>query len=148
MSSVTPRFAMPNILVSQAHKEITHNEALVMIDILLHASVEQSASAPPSLDEADAGKCWLIAAPATGAWAGRENSIAGWNGSSWRFVEPIAGMRVWHKQYDVECRYSASGWSLPASIAAPSGGTVEDVEARAALTAMFALLRSAGILAR
>ena len=36
----SPRFDLPLLAVSQAQKEITHNEALILIDALLHPVAE------------------------------------------------------------------------------------------------------------
>lgn len=147
MSEITPRFAIPNIMVSQAHKEITHNEALAIIDGLLHLSVIDSASSPPTLTISDAGKCWLVVAPGSGAWTGKENSLASWNGSGWRFVEPVEGMAIWNSQNNSELRFSGSEWRQPGVVLAPAGGSVVDLEARAAFSLLLTHLRNAGILA-
>lgn len=147
MLEITPRFAIPNIMVSQAHKEITHNEALAIIDGLLHVSVIDSASSPPTLTISDAGKCWLVVAPGSGAWTGKENSLASWNGSGWRFVEPIEGMAIWNSQNNSELRFSGSEWRQPGVVLAPVGGSVVDLEARAAFSLLLTHLRNAGILA-
>lgn len=147
MSEITPRFAIPNIMVSQAHKEITHNEALAIIDGLLHLSVIDSASSPPTLTISDAGKCWLVVAPGSGAWTGKENRLASWNGSGWRFVEPVEGMAIWNSQNNSELRFSGSEWRQPGVVLAPAGGSVVDLEARAAFSLLLTHLRNAGILA-
>ena len=147
MSEITPRFAIPNIMVSQAHKEITHNEALAIIDGLLHVSVIDFASSPPTLTISDAGKCWLVVAPGSGAWTGKENSLASWNGSGWRFVEPVEGMAIWNSQNNSELRFSGSEWRQPGVVLAPAGGSVVDLEARAAFSLLLTHLRNAGILA-
>lgn len=146
MPNITPRFALPNIMVSQAHKEITHNEALGCIDALLHMSVLGASAAPPSLGESDSGKCWLIEATATGPWAAKERSIAVWNGFDWRYVEPVVGMAVWHEQDGVEMRYNGVDWRRGVSVAVPVGGAVIDVEARASLTALLVELRGQGVI--
>ena len=36
---VTPRCALPLLATAQAQKEVTHNEALVLLDALIHAAV-------------------------------------------------------------------------------------------------------------
>lgn len=147
MPTNTPRFALPNIMVSQAHKEITHNEALSTIDGLLHASIMGSASTPPNLSEADAGQCWLVQTPATGVWLGKEDAITCWNGSGWRFFDPIPGMTVWDSQNNWELRFSSGGWLLPVGVPAPTGGTVVDSEVRTTLNALLSHLRNIGVLA-
>lgn len=144
----TPRFGLPNILVAQAHKEITHNESLAAIDALLHMSVTATVATPPTLSAGDAGKCWLIAAGATGVWQGREKSIACWNGGSWNLIAPVAGMAIWHAQDQVELRFLGDAWQQPGAVDAPQGGSVIDVEARAAIGAVLTQLRAKGLLAQ
>lgn len=144
----TPRFGLPNILVAQAHKEITHNESLGRIDALLHMSVAGMAAAPPNLGAGDAGKCWLIAAGATGAWQGREKSVACWNGASWDFIAPVAGMAIWHEQAQVALRFRGGEWQQPGTVDAPQGGAIIDAEARSAIAALMTQLRAMGILAQ
>lgn len=97
MELETHRFALPQLVVAQAHKEITHNEALVLVDALLHPLVEGVATAPPALSINDAGKCWLVGNSPSDSFAGKEDHLAYWTGGSWRFTAPILGMRVWHR---------------------------------------------------
>ena len=48
MSDASDRFALPLLHAGQAQKEITHNEALQLIDMLLHPYAESaSLTAPP-----------------------------------------------------------------------------------------------------
>lgn len=56
----TARHHLPMLAVSQAQKEITHNEALVLVDALLHPIIEDRLSIPPVATVADIGKCWLV----------------------------------------------------------------------------------------
>jgi hypothetical protein len=44
----------------QAQKELTHNEALALIDMLLHAQVESMTVATPP-GGAVVGQCWVVA---------------------------------------------------------------------------------------
>lgn len=144
----TPRFGLPNILVAQAHKEITHSESLASIDALLHMSVTGTAVTPPSPNAADAGKCWLVGAGAAGVWQGREKSIACWNGGSWNVIAPVAGMTIWHEQEQAEHRFIGGQWQQPGAVPAPQGGAVVDAESRTAIAALLTQLRAVGILAQ
>lgn len=143
----TGRHRLPLLAVSQAQKEVTHNEALVLIDALLHMSVENTLSVPPLVTDNDVGKCWLVGANASGLWANKTGQIAVWIGGSWRFLEPQNGMRVWQKSKSCHSLYIAGQWSSAPLISGPAGGAVVDVEARATLTAILQHLRSTGILA-
>lgn len=141
----TPRFGLPNILVAQAHKEITHNESLSRIDALLHMAVVGAATTPPDLSISDAGKCWLVAAPAIGVWQGQEKSVACWNGGSWDMIAPTSGMTIWHEQQQIALRFRAGAWRQATPVNSPQGGTVVDTEARETIAALLAQLQEVGI---
>ena len=79
---------MPLLAVSQAQKEITHNEALVSIDALMHMAVETAQSTIPAAADDDVGKCWIVSGSPVGLWANKTGQIALWIGGSWRFVVP------------------------------------------------------------
>lgn len=165
MADMSPRFDLPFILPGQAQKELFHNEALLALDLALHPAVEHGApSSPPETPEA--GRCWIVPAGAGGAWAGHENHLAGWTEGGWRFVAPVEGMIVWDREADLPLRFRAGAWSdgglsgsrlsiggeqvvgprLPA-VASPSGGTIIDAEARAAIGAIIATFMSHGLTA-
>jgi hypothetical protein len=140
--TATTRHALPNIYVGQAQKEVTHNEALAKIDSLLHPVVEDYISTPPpALDSNSDGLCWLIAAAATGVWTGKAGQIARWSGGGWRYMLPVEGLVVWHAVADKRLFYVGGNWIEPAAVGDPVGGSVIDVEARAAISAILGRLR-------
>lgn len=146
MQLQTQRFALPQLAVAQAHKEITHNEALVLIDALLHPLIEGVAASAPTLAMGDAGKCWLVGAPGSGDFAAKDDQLAYWTGASWRFAVPLFGLRVWHRTGGYHITYTGDGWISHAPVSLPSGGAVTDTECRAALTELISRLTDAGIL--
>jgi hypothetical protein len=146
MELETHRFALPQLVVAQAHKEITHNEALVLVDALLHPLVEGVATSPPTLSINDAGKCWLVDNSSSDSFAGKEGHLAYWTGGSWRFTVPVLGMRVWHRPGGYLINYADEGWVSFATVELPSGGAVVDAECRAALGELISRLSDAGIL--
>jgi hypothetical protein len=95
MTETSARFALPFLQPGQAQKEVYHNEALALLDIAVQAAVQSADVAVPP-DSPATGSCWIVAAGATGAWAGRSGTIAGWTSGGWRFVEPSEGMQVWN----------------------------------------------------
>jgi hypothetical protein len=164
MTESSARFALPFILPGQAQKEVFHNEALAVADALLHAAVESSALTAPPADPAP-GQCWLVAAGAAGAWAGRAQTLAAFTSGGWRFIAPVVGMTVWDKAAGVTRRWSGTEWSdgaiaaaalriggeqvvdpRVAAVPSPSGGTVIDVEARAAVAALIVALQTHGLI--
>jgi hypothetical protein len=143
----TSRHELPFLAAGQAQKEITHNEALVIIDALIWAAVETELSSPPaSLAEIDAGKCWLISSAASGAWLGKAKQIACWTGGSWRYLSAIDGMRVWNIAMDAQMVFRNNQWQSSMPIAEPVGGLTIDNEARMAIAAILEVLRQLGIL--
>lgn len=164
MSDATPRFHLPFILPGQAQKELFHNEALARIDGALHPAVEGAPVAAPPDDAAD-GRCWLVAAGGTGAWAGRDGSLATRIEGGWRFILAEPGMCVWDKAANFYRRWTGTQWGAGEVTAAalliagqqvvgprqphvpsPSGGTVIDEEARTAIAALTAALMSHGLI--
>ncbi|MDO7834944.1 DUF2793 domain-containing protein [Sphingobium sp. HBC34] len=161
---MTPRWALPLLFAGQAQKEIFHNEALTVIDALLHGRVESADSATPP-GAPVAGQCWIVAAGASGAWAGQAGAIACWSAGGWRFLTPRAGMRVDVADRGHALFHDGAEWrdaairgdglyldgnrlvtTRQAAIADPSGGTVIDVEGRATMAAILTALRAHGLI--
>ena len=159
------RFGLAFIEAGQAQKEVTHNAVVQAIDGLLHLAVlSRTATTPPASPAA--GAMWIVADGATGAWAARDRAIAAWDGFGWSFRVAVTGMLAWVADQAVFSvwrggNWSAGGWPAsgldiggravlaapPALIAAPAGGTTIDAEARAAIVALAAALRSQGVIA-
>lgn len=141
----TARFLLPLLATAQAQKEITHNEALTLLDALAHSAIEDGPQADPP-GTAAPGQCWLVGDAATGAWTGAAGSLAVSTPGGWRFVAPRPGMRVLRLADNVQLRFDGDGWAEPAVVANPDGGTVVDSEARAAIDALILLLSAQGLL--
>lgn len=140
----TTRHKLPLLAVSQAQKEITHNEALVRIDALLHPVVEDELAVPPLVGDADIGKCWIVAAAPVGDWAGQAEQIAVWIGGGWRFCAAADGMRVRVQSSGTDLVWVDDAWVASPSIANPANGSVVDVEARTAIISLLNHLRAIG----
>jgi hypothetical protein len=141
----TPRLGLPLLAVAQAQKEVTHNEALVVLDALVHAAVEVGPVAAPPTTPAE-GQCWIVGPAPTGEWSGQDGTIALWTAGGWRFLAPREGMQVIRLADRARICYDGGEWTPPETIAAPSGGTVIDVEARAALAALILSLEAQGLM--
>jgi hypothetical protein len=165
MTETTPRLALPLLSAGQAQKEVTHNEALLLADMAMQPVIQSAALAAPPTSPA-LGQCWIIAASPTGDWSGRAGQIAGWTPGGWRFLSPFAGLEVWSLASNRPLRYDGSGWidgridcmsvfsngqqvltTRQAAIAAPSGGSVIDSEARVVLSQLLVMLRAHGLIA-
>ena len=163
-SSTTPRLELPYIISAQSQKEATHGEGLNVLDALVQTVAEdRDLSAPPS-SPAD-GRVWIVAGGATGAWSGHDGELAQFVGGGWRFLIPFSGLRAWLADEGVEVRFDGTQWVAGVATAArlevqgqqvvgprqpaiadPAGGSTIDTEARAAIGAVLAALRSHGLI--
>ena len=162
--SGTPRLNLPFLSVGQAQKELFHNEALQALDALVAATVEE----PPRNDAPASpifGACYIVGNEPSGAWAGKPQCVAAFTGGGWRFVEPFDGLCAFVRSESVWMLHRAGDWELgivrgsslvldgeqvvgsrrPA-IASPSGGTMIDSQARAAIEQVLGALRDHGLI--
>jgi len=162
---LTPRLALPLLQPGQAQKETTHNEALAVLDLAVQASVlAVGANVPPVAPVA--GDAWIVGTAPTGGWGGQARTIAGWTSGGWRFVVPRDGMTVWSIADGQPARFGGGTWTLGVlagsrvsiagndvvgarrdAIADLSGGSVVDIQARAAIGAILGALRGHGLIA-
>jgi hypothetical protein len=164
MPDTTPRIKFPYLSSGQAQKEVTHNEALLIADMLVQPVVQAlgQASVPtaPQL-----GQCWVVGAGATGDWMGKGNALACWTDGGWRFFVPFEGMSIWSIADSMQAQWRSGSWvkgnvnaltyavdgqivvrgQRPA-IASPSGGATTDNEARIAVNAILGALREHGLI--
>jgi hypothetical protein len=164
MADSTPRFELPFILPGQAQKELFHNEALARIDLALHPAVEGAPAGAPPPSPAP-GECWIVGPDAAGDWSGRDDMLAMWTASGWRFLAPAPGTSAWNKASAVPLLWDGDQWlegdlactgllvdgvrvvgPRQPGVASPSGGTIIDEEARAAIVALTAVLMSHGLI--
>lgn len=163
--SQTSRLGLQYLDVGQAAKEFTHNEALRLLDIVAAAAVESVGTNAPPAAPAD-GACYIVGSAPTEVWAGHAKAIAGYAPGGWRFVEAVAGMTALDKASGQTAAYDGTAWTIGAikgaslklaglqvvgprlaAVATPSGGTVVDVEARAAIGLILDRMRSHGLIA-
>ena len=128
----------------QAQKEFYVNQALTILDALEQRTVAGSMSQPPA--NAGEGACYRVTAPASDQWSGHTDHIAIRISESWHFVVPAEGMMMFDRAAGYWLCFRAA-WENAPALGVPSGGTVIDVEARAALAQLIAGLRSIGLVA-
>lgn len=105
----TPSLSLPCILPSQAQKHVTHNEALAMLDALVQLAVlDRHLAAPPA--NPDDGNCYIVAAGATGDWAGQDTRVAALQGGAWLFLAPQPGWRAFAVDENLLLYWSGSAW--------------------------------------
>ncbi|MCB1494164.1 MAG: DUF2793 domain-containing protein [Bauldia sp.] len=86
----TNLLGLPYLAAAQAQKHVTHNEALRMLDALVQVGVADTTVTDPPGSPAE-GDRYIVAATATGDWAGHENDIAAYADGVWVFFTPLAG---------------------------------------------------------
>ncbi|MBO6553338.1 MAG: DUF2793 domain-containing protein [Roseitalea sp.] len=97
----SPNLALPYIMPSQAQSHVTHNEAIRRLDCLTRlAVIDRTRTEPPPSPAG--GDRHIVAAPATGNWAGQEDSVAAFQDGAWAFYAPTEGWTAW-------CTHEA-GW--------------------------------------
>jgi hypothetical protein len=165
MTDLTARLSLPLLAVGQAQKEVTHNEALAVADMLVQPVVESVAPAAMPATPVP-GQCWIAGPAPTGAWAGKGGHIACWTTGGWRFFAPFEGLTAWVASDSVQARWTGGQWHVgretaqgywvagirvvgaqQPAVAAPSGGQTIDSEARAAVALILAALESHGLIA-
>ena len=136
------RWRLPLLAVGQMQKEVTHNEALTLIDALIAPVVEaQGVNEPPSAPQL--GQCWVVGAAPTGAWTGGAQHLACWTSGGWGLIAPRTGMTA-RLAGGTMLHFDGAQWAGPAAVPVPSGGAVVDSEARAAIAALIAQLQLQG----
>ena len=155
----TGRLALPLLEAGQARKEMTVNEALARLDLAVQAKVEAVGVSTPPVAPVE-GQGWIVGDSPNGAWTGKAAAIAGWTAGGWRFLAAREGMRVWSAADGTVVTHSGGAWrsglligglqvvgTQAAAIGTVTGGSVVDVEARAALGAILVALRAHGLIA-
>lgn len=165
MSDISDRLALPLITPGQAQKEMTHNEALARLDIMVQPVVQ--AVAPPAVPANPAvGQCWIVGINAAGAWAGKDGSLAAWTAGGWRFISPFEGMTAWSVADTMTVIRRDGAWvtgrinaqeiqinnvrlltAQQPAIANPANGSVIDSESRTVILTILTTLRTHGLIA-
>lgn len=119
--TTSPDLGVPFIDGGQAQPEVTHNQALLLLQVLLNGVIDRGVNTPavgPTI-----GDAYIIGSAPTGAWAGRANSVTVWDGSAWRFIPgntsagtPITmgarqeGMRIWVRDENTLYVWTGTTW--------------------------------------
>lgn len=112
------------------------------------------------------GEMYICGPQPAAAWAGRANSLALFTTSGWRFLSSKAGMKASTQADGLTWAFNGSQWAAgridaaevrvagikvlggqAQSISEPSGGTVQDAQARASIGSILAALRAHGLIA-
>lgn len=119
----TTNLKLPLLIPNQSGKEITHNEALVIIDnILQNGVIDKDLTTPP--ENPNSNDIYIVGKNATGDWADKDKQIAFYD-NGWRFVEPREGFIFWVNDEDKLYTYNGSKWveTVAGSGSGNTGGT-------------------------
>lgn len=144
-SVTTPRHALPLLAAGQAQKEVTHNEALRLLDALLAPEVVAIAVDTPPASPA-IGQCWAVGEAPTGQWAGQARRLAIASDGGWRFASMPLGASVKIAGTGELAALRSTGWTRAPLVNAASGGSTVDAECRAALSNLINALADAGLI--
>lgn len=110
MAQTTPHLALPLLAGGQAGKHVTHNEALLALDALVHLACRGKDLVAPPANPAE-GDRYLVAAPnPTGAWAGFTGRIAVFGDGVWTGLVPRPGWLAYVADADAFHRFDGTGW--------------------------------------
>jgi len=105
----TPHLALPLLAAAQAQKHVTHNEALALLDALVHLAVKERGRIAPPATPAE-GDRYLVGAGGTGAFSGKDFMIALFDLGAWRFFSPRAGWRAFVEAENAVLVFDGSQW--------------------------------------
>ena len=145
----TPNLKLPYILPSQAQKHVTHKEALRLLDAVVHLSV-RSRTRTDAPEIPAGGDRYLVAAPASGNWTGKEGTIACFIDGGWLFVTPAIGWQAYVEDEAQLLVFDGALWkgvsSVPDSLSLTMLGVQATADAvnRLAVSSDASLFNNAG----
>lgn len=99
MTEQTALLNLPYIMPAQAQKHVTHNEALKILDALMHIRVEDTDRDEPPAAPIE-GERWIVGNSPVDAFAGQAGMIAAFQDGAWSFHQPREGWVVWNAADD------------------------------------------------
>ncbi len=125
----TPNLGLPYLEAAQAQKHVTHNEALLRLDVLSQARAVSIGDTVPPGGPAD-GDVYIPGSGATGAWAGWDWNIAYVADGAWLKIVPKQGWTIYNADDDTTYRYDpVSFWQPFQTTPQPAGDIGERLRA-------------------
>ncbi len=141
--TATPRLSLPYIASGQAQKHVTHNDALIRLDALIHLMVASRTQALPPAVPAET-EAYLVPADGEGVFAGRMDQLALFEDGGWIFLEPRKGWQCWIEDEAELHVWTGSQWRR-ASPLSEFGASLWGVNATADETARLAVSSEASL---
>lgn len=147
MPDETTILSLPLILPAQAQKHVTHNEALARLDLIVQlAVIDRVRTTPPALPAV--GDRHIVAAAATGPWAGQAGRIALYTQTGWQFTQPLPGWQAYVMIEQQMAFFDGLTWVAlsdgPFSVGRLGISATADATNRLAVSAPATLLNHAG----
>lgn len=147
MPDDTTILSLPLILPAQAQKHVTHNEALVQLDLIVQlAVINRTLTAAPALPSP--GDRHIVAEGATGAWVGQSGRVAFYSETGWQFTQPLPGWRAHVLAEGQTAVFDGLVWKTladgPLSVAQLGVSTAADATNRLSVSSPATLLNHAG----
>jgi hypothetical protein len=95
--SKTGRLGLPYIMQGQAQKEVTHNQALNILDVYVNTVVEAMVTELPA--KAKDGKLYII-----------DNELTQYSNGNWTNYPALEYMEVWLKDKQIKMIYDGKNW--------------------------------------
>lgn len=106
----TPHFGIQDLGENDPIGYVRVNAAMRVLEAMTRGKVaDRDLTAPPG--SPTEGAMYLIAATATGAWAGHDAELAIYVQGDWHFVVPAAGDRIWVVDEAVHLIRNNSTWA-------------------------------------
>ncbi len=105
----TSKLQLPYILTAQAQKEVTHNDALNLLDMFTRPVVQEvNVNTPPS--SPTVGDCYIVGDAPTDDFIGQENSITCYTQNGWLFASAFKWLDVVNAADQTRYVFDGSAW--------------------------------------
>jgi hypothetical protein len=141
--TATPRLDLPLLAAGQAQKHVTHNDALIRLDALVHLAVaSRTETVPPAVPTETSA--YIVPAGGTGVFAGHEDEVAIFEDGGWSFFEPRPGWQAWVADEAEEQIWTGTIWRRASPISS-EGAELWGVNATADATNRLAVASPASL---
>jgi len=118
MPQTSPFLDLPYIQPAQAQKHVTHNEALEVLDAVVHLSVVSRTTPQPPDPATASGARYIVPVDALGDWADQPaGTLAIAQTAGWMYLVPRTGWLAHVQDTDGLVVYGTAGWAAPESAA-------------------------------
>jgi hypothetical protein len=126
---MTSNLSLPELVEGQSQGEITHNEALAILDVMAQGSVLSRTTTAQPGSPANGDSYILTGSPTGANWSGQANKFA-YYVNGWRFLTVKEGWRFWVRDTDQHVIFNGTSFvrigiqiAADADVTDSSGGT-------------------------